>query len=426
MRERRNILKPFSIIGLKFLDKNGELSKKTYEYLMSEELSNKFRSTYANSIGDYSYLILNENAYNYRNSRVVVHYWHKAKYEYYPELLYLKNIYEAMPVKTKNRCYDGSTPFSEKEKNMTFTNSATTALSSVAETAKRANDSFDTLSTALNYKYSTGIGTTHNTIDTYSTSTTPMIHFDSTGITISNDAELNLNYEKVYDRLEKVKEERNRKESKKMFEKVMKNFKFGKCGDNVKMSVYGPAFKDYDGNYIAFNGDEAMDVTGMTFDFDCFYKMPVAQDDVEIGDYVYHLDDPVKVVDVTERGSLVCVRLFTHEEVTVVPVKNVFGFNFFTKLVNFGEGLFGANTIDKSNPFGSMLPFFLMSKGGGNDNLMMAMMMSQGKTDFNSNPLMLMALMGDKNSDMLPVLMMMQMGQKPHECRCGGCHEEKR
>jgi hypothetical protein len=303
---------------------------------------------------------------------------------------------------------------------MTFTNATATAISNVADAAKRANDSLDTLVTAFDYKYSNLTGTLNQpACDTYSTSTTPMIRFDSNGITISDSTELNLNYEKVYDKLEEVKENRNRKETKKMFENVMKNFKFGKCGEGVKMSVYGAAFRDYEGNYIAFNGDEAMDVTGMTFDFDCFYKMPVAQDDVEIGDYVYHLEDPVRVVDVTERGSLVCVRLFSHEEVTVVPIKNMFGFNFFTKLVNFGEGVFGTNTIDKSNPFGSMLPLLLMSKGGKSDNLMMAMMMSQGNLDFKSNPFMMMALMGENNSDMLPLLMMSQMAPK-HECKCGG------
>lgn len=411
MKERRNSLKPFSIIGLKFLDKNGIPSKKTYEYYLDEKMTDYFKSFYLYST---SFTIVNENGYNYRDSEVIVHYWRKLPLDVRDDLLFIAHAetrrYHIPP---ESCCYDGSTPFDEKEIDMTFTNSASTALSNVAKTAKRANDSFDALSTALNYKYSNLTGTLNQPANA------PMIRLDSDGITISDNTELNLNYERVYDKLEKVKEERNRKETKKMFEKVMKNFKFGKCGEGVKMSVYGPAFRDYEGNYIAFNGDEAMDVTGMTFNFDCFYKMPVAQDDVEIGDYVYHLDDPVKVVDVTERGSLVCVRLFSHEEVTVVPIKNVFGFNFFTKLVNFGEGLFGANTIDKSNPFGSMLPLFLMSKGGKNDNLMMAMMMSQGNLDFKSNPLMMMALMGDNNSDMLPLLMMSQMAPK-HECKCGG------
>ena len=420
MRERRNNLKPFSIIGLKFLDKNGIPSKKTYEYYLDERMTDYFKSFFY--LNRTSFVIVNENGYNYRDSEVVVHYWQKLPLDVRDDLLFITKVeVKNTNLPPESRCYDDSTPFNKKEVDfMPLTNATAIAFSNVAETAKRANDSFDALSTALNYKYSNLTGTLNQpACDTYSTSTAPMIHFDSKGITISDNTELNLNYEKVYDKLEKVKEKRNRKETTKMFENVIKNFEFGKCGANVKMSVYGPAFKDYDGNYIAFNGDEAMDVTGMTFDFDCFYKMPVAQDDVEIGDYVYHLSDPVKVVDVTERGSLVCVRLFSHEEVTVVPIKNMFGFNFFTKLVNFGESLFGANTIDKSNPFGSMLPLFLMSKGNKNDNLMMAMMLSQGNLDFKSNPFMMMALMGENNSEMLPLLMMSQMAPK-HECKCGG------
>lgn len=389
-------MKPFSVIGLKFLDKNGIPSKKTYEYYLDEEMTDYFKSFHLIST---SFTIVNENGYNYRDSEVVVHYWRKLPLDVRDDLLFIARVETRSNwIPPESRCYDGSTPFDEKEINMTLTNSMAAAISNVAEAAKTAMDGFNTFSNIPNI---------------------PMIHFDSTGITINNDAELNLNYERVYDKLEEVKENRNRKESKKMFENVIKNFEFGKCGENVKMSVYGPAFKDSQGNYIAFNGDEAMDVTGMTFDFDCFYNMPVAQDDVEIGDYIYHRGIPVRVVDVTERGSLVCVKLFSHEEVTVIPVKNMFGFNFFTKLVNFGEGLFGTNTIDKSNPFGSMLPLFLMSKGGKNDNLMMAMMMSQGNLDFKSNPLMMMALMGDNNSDMLPLLMMSQMAPK-HECKCGG------
>ena len=432
MRERRNNLKPFSIIGLKFLDKNGIPSKKTYEYYLDEEMTDYFKSFHLNST---SFVIVNENGYNYRDSEVVVHYWKKLPLDVRDDLLFITRVEMRRNwIPPESRCYDSSTPFNEKEIDMALTKSISTAISTVADAAKTANDNFNALSAALNYKYSDSTGTLNQpAYDTWSTSTSsaPMIHFDSKGITISDNTELNLNYEKVYDKLEKVKEERNRKETKKMFEKVMKNFKFGKCGEGVKMSVYGPAFRDYEGNYIAFNGEEAMDVTGMTFNFDCFYKMPVAQDDVEIGDYVYHLDDPVKVVDVTERGSLVCVRLFSHEEVTVVPIKNMFGFNFFTKLVNFGEGLFGANTIDKSNPFGSMLPLFLMSNGSKNDNLMMAMMMSQGNLDFKSNPFMMMALMSDskdRNDAILPLMMsQMLMPKVPvgkvEKCKCG-CHQE--
>ena len=101
---------------------------------------------------------------------------------------------------------------------MEFTNSA-----------KTINNSWCSFSDSIST--STSGSTIINNIDSLaSNSTTSLIHFDSTGITISNDIELNLNYEKVYDRLEEVKEKRNRKEFKKMFENVIKNFEFGKCG----------------------------------------------------------------------------------------------------------------------------------------------------------------------------------------------------
>ena len=61
MRERRNNLKPFSIIGLKFLDKNDIPSKKTYEYYLDEEMTNYFKSFHLIST---SFTIVNEKGYN--------------------------------------------------------------------------------------------------------------------------------------------------------------------------------------------------------------------------------------------------------------------------------------------------------------------------------------------------------------------------
>ena len=467
-----------SVLGVRFLDCHNQIGNKTYYYFLDEKLT---KLVYENRYSSRPFNIVNENGYDYRDSAVFLvellnpedytidnnkeyiflkeiiirpdinpkgNYERKLTYEPKSTAKIVKKIhYNGQEYELKNDCsisndierqskiISALTPVGEASSVLSesISSSSNAVASAIADIAvvKNNYDELSSTSSACNcassisaVKVSPLLVNDYNNYYDYNTLTAPMTHFDSNGITISGD--LNLNYEEVYDKLEKVKEEKNRKESKKMFEKVMKNFEFGKCGNNVKMSVYGPAFKDYDGNYIAFNGDEAMDVTGMTFDFDCFYKMPVAQDDVEIGDYVYHLSDPVKVVDVTERGSLVCVRLFSHEEVTVVPIKNMFGFNFFTKLVNFGEGLFGANTIDKSNPFGSMLPLFLMSKGGKNDNLMMAMMMSQGNLDFKSNPLMMMALMGENKSEMLPLLMMSQMApkhSKEHKCDCCKCNK---
>lgn len=403
MRERSKYdLKPFSIIDLKFLDKIDIPSKKTYEYYLDEEMTNYFKSFNLNST---SFVIVNEKGYNYRDSEVIVHYWREIPIDVRDGLVFITSAKKKRnKLSPKIQCYDGSTPFNKKKEiEMIFTNSTVnellTTLSNIADAAKTA----------------TATATANDSLNTFYTST---IHFDSKGITISDDTELNLNYEKVYDILEEVKEEKNRKESKKMFENVMKNFKFGPCGPKVKMSMYGPAFISEDNTYIAFDADnEPIDVTGMTFDFNCMYMMPVGVSDVCIDDYIYHKNKPVKVVDVTERGSFVCIDVFNKEEITVIPIKSPFGFNFLTKLVNFGEGIFEANTIDEANPFGSTLPFMMMSQNkGGNDNMMlMALMMGQNKIEM--NPMMMYALLSDnKSNDIFPLMMMFQ---NTHKCKCG-------
>lgn len=208
-------------------------------------------------------------------------------------------------------------------------------------------------------------------------------------------------------------EEKERKNN--MFENVTKNFKFGACGNAVKMSMYGPAFRGNNNDYIAFDKDnEAIDVTGMTFDFNCMYMMPAAIKDINKGDYIYHKDKPVKVLERTERDSFVCIDAFNKEEVTVVPVKSPFGFNFITKLVNFGEGIFGNNTIDEKNPFGSMLPYMMLSQSqnsGDNNGLMFALMMQNNGSAPNTymNPMLMYFLMNNsaEKDSILPWMMMM-------------------
>lgn len=447
MKERSKYdLKPFSIIGLKFLDKQNLPSGKTYEYFMDEKLTDWFFSIRSSDLSAFTYQIVNENDYNYRESKVVIHYWRKveAGEAERTDLLYLRAITKCALAPDETKIWDGSTPFDKKENTMNFDgktinkiclngetynlsnnttlNKAITSADEADEVAKTINDSWSNISTSLEYNPRTDCATSIDwndnlgIVSTYS----PLIHFDSNGITIGDEMDINCNYEKVYDKLEKVKLEKNRKETEKMFENVMKNFKFGPCGPKVKMSMYGPAFISEGNTYVAFDADnEPIDVTGMTFDFNCMYMMPVGVDDVVMDDYIYHKDKPVKVVDVTERGNFVCIDVFNKEEITVVPVKSPFGFNFLTKLVNFGEGVFGANTIDESNPFGSMLPFMMMSQNkGGNDNMMlMAMMMGQNKMEM--NPMMMYALMSDgKSNDMLPLMVM--MSQNTHKCECGG------
>ena len=144
MRERRNNLKPFSIIGLKFLDKNGIPSKKTYDYYLDEKMSDYFK-LYGNSLSSTSFMIVNEKGYNYRNSEVVVHYWRKLSLEERDDLLFITGVEswrDCLPL--ESRCYDGSTPFDEKEKDMTLDRKIINKIRINGETYNLSNNTTNT------------------------------------------------------------------------------------------------------------------------------------------------------------------------------------------------------------------------------------------------------------------------------------------
>lgn len=221
------------------------------------------------------------------------------------------------------------------------------------------------------------------------------------------------------------------KENKPMFENITRKFKFGPAPKPVvKMSPFGIAFKNNDDGWVTINDEGVMtSVDGMVFDMPLIYMMPVAIKDVQIGDYIDHNGDWVKVMDENERGNFVCLHPWRGEEVNVIPAKSPFGFDFVTKLVCFGEDMFTGKDASAQSPFGSMLPFMLMANGDMNDNSMlplMLMMQNNGGALDMSNPFMLMALMGDKNgskNDLILPLMYSMMAKKEHKCdeHCKNC-----
>lgn len=221
------------------------------------------------------------------------------------------------------------------------------------------------------------------------------------------------------------------KENKSMSENIIRKFKFGLVHKSaVKMSPFGIAFKNNEDGWVTINDEGVMtSVEGMVFDMPLIYMMPVAVKDVQIGDYIDHNGDWVKVMDENERGNFVCLHPWRGEEVNVIPAKSPFGFDFVTKLVCFGEDMFTGKDASAQSPFGSMLPFMLMANGDMNDNSMlplMLMMQNDGGALDMSNPFMLMALMGDKNgskNDLMLPLMYSMMAKKEHKCdgHCKNC-----
>ena len=208
-----------------------------------------------------------------------------------------------------------------------------------------------------------------------------------------------------------------------MFGNMFKNMKFGKIETiDIKYSINGIAFRTTDGDYVCYNPDFTFtNVANMVIDMPMFV-MPVSKEQIKVGDVIKHNNVWVIVNEITSSEIKVAKPL-TREIVSVIPETSIFGFSFYTKVINPFENLGAAATAD--NPFGNMLPFMLMSGGdtkNSNDMLMMMLTFGGGKIDF-SNPMMMYMLMGDKGNTNDMFMMMMLSGNNPfeqkHECKCG-------
>lgn len=191
------------------------------------------------------------------------------------------------------------------------------------------------------------------------------------------------------------------------------NFDFGPCGDTVKLSMYGIAVKNANGNYVSYDraNDEIIDVDVLNFDGGKYcYKIPVAISEIKVGDTVIHAKKPMFVVGINDN-SLTAIDVVAGEEKNIIPTKNMFGFNYATKIVSIVDS-FGGFSASKDNPFGNMLPLMLLSdnKYGSNNDMLLAMMLMNGNgaMDFTKNPMMLYLLMNKGGSkDIDPFIMMM-------------------
>lgn len=225
----------------------------------------------------------------------------------------------------------------------------------------------------------------------------------------------------IDDRINKVLNEQNtfnnvddKKGNKKM--KAF-NFDFGPCTtDNIRMSMYGLAVKNANGTWVSYNPEskEIIDVDIFNFDGGKFlYKMPVAIKDIAPGMVIVHNRKAMFVIEVGDSGITV-VDPQAGEEKKILPTKNCFNFNFYTRVVSLFDSFMKSpeNAPSVENPFGNMLPFLMMSENSGefdmNTMLMLSMMGGQGGMDFSKNPMMMYFLMKDsKNADDLLPLMFM-------------------
>lgn len=226
----------------------------------------------------------------------------------------------------------------------------------------------------------------------------------------------------IDDRINKVLNEQNtfnNNVDNKKGNKKMKafNFDFGPCTtDNIRMSMYGLAVKNANGTWVSYNPEskEIIDVDIFNFDGGKFlYKMPVAIKDIAPGMVIVHNRKAMFVIEVGDSGITV-VDPQAGEEKKILPTKNCFNFNFYTRVVSLFDSFMKSpeNAPSAENPFGNMLPIFMMSENSGEFDmstmLMLSMMGGQSGMDFSKNPMMMYFLMKDsKNADDLLPLMFM-------------------
>lgn len=181
------------------------------------------------------------------------------------------------------------------------------------------------------------------------------------------------------------------------------NFDFGPCtNDNVRMSMYGIAIKNAAGTYVSYDpaNGEIIDVDVFNFDGGKYmFKLPVAIKDVKVGDVIIHNRTPMFVVGFAENtGDLIAVDIRAGEKKTIMPMRNMFHFDFVTKIVS----LFDMNGVTQPSsdmPFGNMLPLMMMSDDNKDmdmkDILMMSMLANGGNMS-NMNPMLLYFLAFDE------------------------------
>ena len=216
----------------------------------------------------------------------------------------------------------------------------------------------------------------------------------------------------------------NTEEEKSMFDKMMKNIEFGKVNtSDLAYTFNGICFRDADGNYTSLNPDGTFtNVYDMVMDIP-IYVMPVGKDQIKVGDIIKYFDKWVMIAQI-DNTMITIIDLWIREIRVIIPEKSVFGFDYYTKVIDIFSG-FNINA-DSSNPFGNILPFMMMSDKSDIDPMMLMMMMN-GQNFNGMNPMMMYMMMskdsGMNKDNMLALMMMMNNGMfGGNGCNCGnGC-----
>ena len=231
--------------------------------------------------------------------------------------------------------------------------------------------------------------------------------------TLSNSITANLNQ----------KENENKKGSYDMnnfsnLNNIFPNADFGPVNsDMVRLSPHGIAI-NANGKWQAYDteSDNIIDVTPMNFNCaNVIYKMPVGINQIKVGDSILHAGKPMFVLKVMNEDEerkmrLTAIDIINAEEKTICPIKSVFGFNFYTKLVCLID-MVGGFQANEQNPFGNFLPWLLMSDLDQKSNDILPLLLMSGQKLDMSDPLVIMALCGSDYNNLLPFMLMTNASQ---------------
>ena len=219
---------------------------------------------------------------------------------------------------------------------------------------------------------------------------------------------------KEYIKIEK--EERNKNN---MNTSLFKNFSFGPLTDNtkVKLSMYGLAVQNSTGTWVAYDKaqNRIVDVDILSFDANEYlYVMPVALNQVAVGDTVIHNRVPVIVTELSENNANIhVVDPMAGESKVIMPTRSPFGFDFISKVVNLLGGFLGDSLGASADaPFGNMLlPLLLSSNDSGNlKDVLPLLMLGNSGNGMNTQAMLPFLLFSGNGKSIDPMTLLLASG----------------
>lgn len=168
----------------------------------------------------------------------------------------------------------------------------------------------------------------------------------------------------------KLNNEQEKGKEKENMNNLFGNLRVGKAGSNYSITYFGT---------VAYKGktwynNTVYDCQGMTIDLDLLYLVPISE--INPGDII-EKDGTAYHVNSVADGKLEVVNLVTSKEETLLP-GGPFGMTLYSKVYNPMGGM-GA----KDNNLGNMLLMqSLLGNKGGDNSMLVAMMMMQGGFTF--------------------------------------------